>query len=462
MRQKEFFQAAIFAFCLLFIAGIAHSIQYILMELEVFLYDEFLFWFIVVNFLNISATVFLLTYLHLRSFTFSFRSGLVATFASTLLSLNFYFVVIERKLQTLYLPLLIFSLIAGTIYGVSLIISPAGKKPFLKATGILLITLSVTITTILLLGTFRPEYPGMRALGLVERWIGFIGNFSTLLFLLNFYQELKASKISDAEIDFFRPLRGWLSLLGMLSVVLILLSGFMMINETASRLRWQKLNKEQAQALVRKYGPMHYVNSQGDTLDYLLIKPDSIEPGKKYPLVVCLPAGDYQAPVAELLTEPANKARYPAFIFVPYCKERQGWGGNPVFPARDEIVYETINALTEPIDRKRQYVSGVSLGGFGAWHFITRHPEMFAAAIPVCGGGDPQQAGKFTDVAVWALHGAKDKNVPVERSREMIEAIKKAGGDPHYTEFPNLGHGVWYEVTITPGLLEWLFHQQKE
>jgi hypothetical protein len=462
MRQKEFFQSAIFAFWLLFIAAMIHSIQYILMGSEVFLFDEFLFWFIVVHFLNISAAVFLLSYFRLRSFTFSFWSGLASILASTLLSLTFYFVAIEKKPLTMYLPLLIISLIAGIVYSISLIVSPTGKKPLLKATGIFLLGLSTVIICLLLIGTFSPAYPGHRVLSMIERWLGLFGNFTTLLILFNFHDELKASKISDPDVSFFGPLKGWLSYFGMLGVVLCTLSGFMMINETATRLKWQKYNKEQSQALVRKYGTMNYVNSQGDTLDYLLIKPDSIEPGKKYPLVVCLPAGDYQAPVAELLAEPAHKTRYPAFIFVPYCKEGQGWGGNPAFPAQDEIVYETINALTEPIDRKRQYVSGVSLGGFGSWHFITTHPEMFAAAIPVCGGGDPQQAEKIADVAIWAFHGSKDKNVPVERSREMIKAIKKAGGEPRYTEFPDRAHGIWYEVTNTPGVLEWLFHQQKE
>lgn len=76
---------------------------------------------------------------------------------------------------------------------------------------------------------------------------------------------------------------------------------------------------------------------------------------------------------------------------------------------------------------------------------------MFVAAIPVCGGGDPDLAEKIIDVKVWAFHGRKDKTVPVRFSRGMIKAIKKAGGDPLYTEFPDGPHNIWSDVNHTPG-----------
>jgi predicted peptidase len=86
---------------------------------------------------------------------------------------------------------------------------------------------------------------------------------------------------------------------------------------------------------------------------------------------------------------------------------------------------------------------------------------MFAAAIPVCGAGDPAMAPRITGVAIWAFHGAKDRNVPVSGSRNMIAAIKRAGGDPKYTEYPALGHDIWAPVMHTTGLLDWLFDQKK-
>jgi len=86
---------------------------------------------------------------------------------------------------------------------------------------------------------------------------------------------------------------------------------------------------------------------------------------------------------------------------------------------------------------------------------------LFAAAIPVAGGGNPARAPKALDVAVWAFHGKNDKNVPVEGSRNMIRALERAGGHPKYTEFPDKGHNIWYDVSTTPGLLDWLFAQKR-
>jgi predicted peptidase len=101
------------------------------------------------------------------------------------------------------------------------------------------------------------------------------------------------------------------------------------------------------------------------------------------------------------------------------------------------------------------------MGGYGTWHFIGTRPDLFAAAIPVCGKGDPALVRKMINVHIWAFHGRHDRNVPVSGSRDMIEAFKRTGGNPKYTEFPNKAHNIWEEVISTPGLLDWLFAQQQ-
>jgi predicted peptidase len=101
------------------------------------------------------------------------------------------------------------------------------------------------------------------------------------------------------------------------------------------------------------------------------------------------------------------------------------------------------------------------MGGFGAWIAISRYPRLFAAAIPVCGGGDPL-AVSGTTTKVWAFHGSADTVVPPRRSREMIEALKKAGASPRYTEFAGVGHNAWEHAYGEPGLADWLFSQQLE
>ncbi|WP_240543702.1 carboxylesterase family protein [Spirosoma foliorum] len=132
-------------------------------------------------------------------------------------------------------------------------------------------------------------------------------------------------------------------------------------------------------------------------------------------------------------------------------------------PSVASLAIEAILSLDKvySIDPQRRYVSGVSRGGYGSWHMIGEHPELFAAAIPVCGEGNPDQAQRMKSVSVWAFHGAKDRNVPVSGSRDMVRALKKAGGTPRYTEYPEADHSIWEEVIKTPGLLDWLFAQKQ-
>ena len=161
---------------------------------------------------------------------------------------------------------------------------------------------------------------------------------------------------------------------------------------------------------------------------------------------------------AQMLSSFGNRSDYPAFIVAPQCPQMYVWAdiGEPIF--------ETIQSLesTFAIDTKRIYVTGVSGGGYGSWYFICAHPEMFAAAIPVCGSGDTSLAKNIIDIPVWAFQGEQDDLVPARLSREMIAVNRKAGGHPRYTEFPGEGHNIWDQVSETPGLLDWLFAQERK
>ena len=113
------------------------------------------------------------------------------------------------------------------------------------------------------------------------------------------------------------------------------------------------------------------------------------------------------------------------------------------------------------IDADRIYVTGLSMGGFGTWDVIQRHPERFAAAVPICGGGDPAHAEQIAQVPIWAYHGDNDAVVKVERSRDMIAAIKDSGGTPRYTELPGVGHDSWTAAYTSPDLYAWMFAQTR-
>lgn len=229
-----------------------------------------------------------------------------------------------------------------------------------------------------------------------------------------------------------------------------------------------------------------YINSKNDTLRYRLLKPLNYNPNKKYPLEVCLSGTGGRAfdnikqiascwP-AQVFAYPENRRNYEAFIFVPQCPPHSIWGKTlgerekqlqikykrPIQEPIDSMVFEVIDVLKNEfnVDDKRLYVTGQSMGGYGTWHFILKYPKMFAAAVPICGGGNPELANTIVDVPVWAFHGETDTSIPAEYSRNMIESIKKSGGTPKYTEFLNVGHICWPLACDTPGLLDWMFAQK--
>jgi len=127
------------------------------------------------------------------------------------------------------------------------------------------------------------------------------------------------------------------------------------------------------------------------------------------------------------------------------------------------LAFEVVDSLLAelPIDRTRIYVTGHSMGGAGTWHMIAHRPRFFAAAVPVCGHPLPETAPLVKDVPIWNFHGATDDVEPVETSRVMIEAIRKAGGRPRHTEYPGVGHTVFAWAYTEPALVEWLFAQKR-
>jgi len=100
------------------------------------------------------------------------------------------------------------------------------------------------------------------------------------------------------------------------------------------------------------------------------------------------------------------------------------------------------------------------MGGYGTWDAVQRYPGRFAAAVPICGGGDVQGAEAMKNTPIWAFHGDKDHAVPVDRSRQMVEALKKVDGNIQYTEYPGAGHGIWNTVFATEEMIELLFSQK--
>ncbi len=217
-------------------------------------------------------------------------------------------------------------------------------------------------------------------------------------------------------------------------------------------------------------------NARNQTMPYRLFVPPSYDKRKQYPLVLwlCGSAGRgtnnlNQISIGNVIgshvwTTPENQAKHPCFVLAPQCPDDDAWSDGGAKPAAPLLLaLEMLNELQRRfrIDPRRLFVAGQSMGGFGTWSLVSAHPEMFAAAIPLCGGGDETQAAKLTRVPIWAFHGAKDDAVPVERSRNMIKAIRKAGGEPKYTEYADEGHAVWTKAFSEPDLLPWVFAESR-
>lgn len=149
---------------------------------------------------------------------------------------------------------------------------------------------------------------------------------------------------------------------------------------------------------------------------------------------------------------------FPCFLLAPQCPLGSDWSRHMAeLEALIERVLEENN-----IDRSRVYLTGLSMGGFGSWELAARRPDLFTAIVPICGGGKPEWGKQLANTPIWAIHGNVDRSVPVDRSREVINAIRQAGGTRRYSELPGVGHDSWSETySDRDGVVRWMFQQTK-
>ncbi|MCU0419799.1 MAG: dienelactone hydrolase family protein [Cyclobacteriaceae bacterium] len=223
-----------------------------------------------------------------------------------------------------------------------------------------------------------------------------------------------------------------------------------------------------------------FEHHQFDSLPYRLLRPLNEVAGKRYPLVVFLHGSGERGTdnelnlkyVASLFLNDTVRRKFPCFVLLPQCPATDRWVNvawssptHTLRPAPTASLAKVMELIAEvkkqrPINPKRVYVGGLSMGGFGTWELLARQPTVFAAAIPICGGADERTASRIRHVPLWAFHGAMDSVVPPERSRNMITALRKVRGKPRYTEYPLVGHDSWVNALAEPELLPWLFAQR--
>ena len=234
--------------------------------------------------------------------------------------------------------------------------------------------------------------------------------------------------------------------------------------------------------LARLYEAHSHVGVDGQ-LPYRLLRPLVYHPSRKYPMVVCLHGYPGQGSdnllqlsatyPAGVLARPAMRQKYPCFVLVPqaphwwgdgpYGKKGARWpaGGKGKHIPAMSMLLETIQDLLASlsIDRDRVYITGHGMGGFGVFNALASDPNMFAAAVVVSGGGDPNAAWTFCRVPVWLFAGRESPIL--HYSREMVDAITAAGGRPTFTVLPDMGTNCWAKVYEAPATWDWLFSQRR-
>lgn len=260
--------------------------------------------------------------------------------------------------------------------------------------------------------------------------------------------------------------------------VKILLICFMVISSSYN------LSAQPAELFTRQT----FISDHG-TLPFRMMYPENFDPSKKYPLIFFLHgAGERGSDNEKQLVHGAsffasaeNRANFPAIVVFPQCAENDFWARikidfdqegkrhfsfdpagepNPSMKKAIELLHSLL--LHDFIDKSRIYLGGLSMGAMGTFELLYRMPELFAAAIPICGGASPEMINpEVKNVNVWVFHGEKDEIVVPELSVKMVEAFRNAGVQVKLTIYPEVGHNAWDYVFKETELLPWLFSNKK-
>jgi predicted peptidase len=209
------------------------------------------------------------------------------------------------------------------------------------------------------------------------------------------------------------------------------------------------------------------------TIHYLLFTPKEYKSdGEPWPLLLFLhgygESGRNELERVKIHGPPKlveKQSDFPFVLVAPQCppvkydmKEIvKAWKAAELIQLVDHVA-KNVN-----VDPARIYVTGLSMGGFGTWRLVAAHPERFAAAVPICGGGEPEaMAESLAGVPIWAFHGARDPVVPLSASEKMVDAVRRAGGQVEFTVYPDVEHDSWTETYLNEEVYDWLLSHRKK
>ena len=235
------------------------------------------------------------------------------------------------------------------------------------------------------------------------------------------------------------------------------------------------------------YEKKEYSNN-GKVLPYRILYPDEYDKSKKYSLVLFLHGAGERGNDNEkqlihgstLFTADSNRKKFPCIVVFPQCPADSSWTSvkidrskNPLlfhfdytapetWPLKTaiELVKKIVNE--ESVDKSRLYITGLSMGGMGTFEAEYRYPKMFAAAMPICGGGDTTHYDKRVErTSFWIFHGDSDPVVNVEESRAMVRKLQALHVDVKYTEYPGVNHNSWDNAFAEQTFLSWMFAHKR-
>lgn len=226
--------------------------------------------------------------------------------------------------------------------------------------------------------------------------------------------------------------------------------------------------------------PCVETNAAGKVFRYRWHEPTNVVAGAKCPLVVFFHGAGERGTdnfsqmrhcIADILLRSEKKE--PCFILAGQVPNGQLWVDTPWGNLEHRMPKEPTSAMALALDKidalrmdpridpDRIYACGISMGGYGTWDAIMRHPDWFAAAMPVCGGADITKAYLVRDLPIWVFHGGADTIVPTWRSRSMVSALWVVNGKVRYREYPGVGHNSWSATFNDPVTLDWMFAQRR-
>lgn len=240
---------------------------------------------------------------------------------------------------------------------------------------------------------------------------------------------------------------------------------------------------------ISLYQKKEYTYAEGKVLPYRILYPENYDPAKKYPLVLFLHGAgergnDNERQLvngAKLFLDAANRKNYPAIVLFPQCPSNSFWAsirvdtsvtprallfdysgeGNWPLIASNQLVQQLVKEGS--VDQKRIYIAGLSMGGMGTFESVCRYPNLYAAALPICGGADLKCYSNWKgSTPFWIFHGDADPVVNVKLSRDAHQTLKSMNATVTYTEYPGVNHNSWTPAFAEPDFLKWMFGQKKK